>query len=304
MCITTNNGPTEVRVNRPVSLCYFVSDLHGAAERYQKLFSAIRDEQPRAVFIGGDLLPPMMAALSSIDGIHRDFINDFLADQLQRLRDDLGESTPRCFIILGNDDQRIEEAALIDLNARGLCEYLHSRRTKLGEFGVYGYACVPPSPFLMKDWERYDVSRHVDPGCVSPEDGWRSVPVAANEVRYGTIKEDLELLAGKDPLEKSIWLFHAPPYQTALDRAALDGKTIDYVPLDVHIGSIAIQRFIQAKQPLVTLHGHVHESTRLTGEWRQTIGRTHAFNAAHDGPELALIRFDPAAPESATRSLL
>jgi hypothetical protein len=28
------------------------------------------------------------------------------------------------------------------------------------------------------------------------------------------------------------------------------------------------------------------------------------FGAAHDGPELALVRFDPSRPEAATRDLL
>ncbi len=89
-----------------------------------------------------------------------------------------------------------------------------------------------------------------------------------------------------------------------LDRAALDGKFVDHVPLDVHVGSIAMQRFIAARQPAVSLHGHIHEAARLTGEWRQQIGRTWCLGAAHDGPELALVRFDPAAPAAATRELI
>jgi hypothetical protein len=34
------------------------------------------------------------------------------------------------------------------------------------------------------------------------------------------------------------------------------------------------------------------------------IGRTHLFSAAHDGPELALVRFDLEDPASATRELI
>jgi Icc-related predicted phosphoesterase len=123
-------------------------------------------------------------------------------------------------------------------------------------------------------------------------------------LKYTTIAEDLEKLAGQDDLEKAIFLFHSPPYKCKLDRAALDGKMIDYVPLDVHIGSIAIQRFIENKQPLITLHGHVHESTRLTASWQDRFDRTVSFNAAHDGQELSLIRFDPSCPEKASRELI
>jgi hypothetical protein len=163
---------------------------------------------------------------------------------------------------------------------------------------------VPPTPFRLKDWERYDVSRYVDPGCVSPEEGWRTVPVPPSEIRYGTIQQDLDALVGDRSLERAIMLFHAPPYKSALDRAALDGRTIDYVPLDVHVGSIAIQRFIERRQPRITLHGHVHESARLTGEWRTRMSETWSYSAAHDGAELALVRFDPDAPDLATRALI
>ena len=65
-----------------------------------------------------------------------------------------------------------------------------------------------------------------------------------------------------------------------------------------------VRRFVESRQPLLTLHGHVHESARLTGRWRDKIGQTHMFTAAHDGPELALVQFDPDELENAERDLL
>jgi Icc-related predicted phosphoesterase len=118
------------------------------------------------------------------------------------------------------------------------------------------------------------------------------------------MKDDLDRLAGTHAVGDSVWLFHSPPHKTALDRAALDGVMVDHAPVDVHVGSIAIRRFIEARQPLVTLHGHIHESARLTGHWWERIGRTYAFSAAHDGPELSLVRFDPNDPANATRELI
>ncbi len=171
-------------------------------------------------------------------------------------------------------------------------------------YSIFGYSCVPPTPFTLKDWERYDVSRFVDPGSIPPEDGRFSVALPENESGFPTIQEDLEKLAGQDVLTRAIFLFHSPPYQTHLDRAALDGRMVDSAPLDVHVGSIAIRRFIEARQPLVTLHGHVHESARLTGSWQERIGRTFCFSAAHDGPELAAVFFDPQDPSQAIRRLL
>ncbi len=284
--------------------CFFVSDLHGDESRYQKLFEAIARERPAGVFLGGDLLPSGLFSLAGLPSLHRDFIGGFLAPGFLELSHQLGAARPAVFLILGNDDARVEEAAVLEAATRGAWHYAHSRRLSLGTHEVYGYGFVPPTPFLLKDWERYDVSRFVDPGCVSPEEGRRTVPVAEREARYSTIAQDLAELTGESALERAIFLFHTPPYDTVLDRAGLDGKMVDHVPLDVHVGSIAVRRFIEMRQPLVTLHGHVHESTRLTGTWRCTIGRTHSLTAAHDGPELALVRFDPDALERATRELI
>jgi Icc-related predicted phosphoesterase len=169
---------------------------------------------------------------------------------------------------------------------------------------VYGYGIVPPTPFQNKDWEKFDVSRYIPPGAISPEEGFRTVPVDSREIRYSTISKDLEDLTGDRDLGRAILLVHTPPHETRLDRAATDGKMIDHVPLDLHVGSIALRRFIEDRQPLLTLHGHIHESTRLMGSWRDRIGTTRMFNAAHDGPELALIRFNLDELDAAERVLL
>jgi Icc-related predicted phosphoesterase len=280
--------------------CFFVSDLHGSLDRYNKLFAAIEDEKPRAVFLGGDLLPHHWS--DQLAG--GDFIEEVLVSGFGSLRENLGEAAPRVFVILGNDDDRVSEQTFIDGGEAGLWTYAHERWGSFGTYQVIGYAYVPPTPFLLKDWERYDVSRFTDAGCVSPERGQRTVAVDPDEVRFGTIAADLVRLAGDRDLGETVCLFHSPPYRTDLDRAALDGRTVDHAPLDVHVGSIAIQRFIEDHQPLLSLHGHIHESQRLTGSWRQQIGRTHAFTAAHDGPELALVRFDLDELDAATRELL
>lgn len=372
--------------------CYFASDLHGRIDRYEALFARLDDEPPEALFLGGDLLPnPLLPPESRlpVDPRREDFIHGYLGTRLERLRERLQDRFPEIFVILGNDDARFEEASVLDLAGRGLWKYAHGRRFVFRQqYLVFGYAFVPPSPFRMKDWERYDVSRYVDPGCVSPEEGLLTVPRRDRDRRLGTIRDDLEalvkgvvrspadviiewtgtssgrvvrpdhagdypasdaaawkadgvgpalrpspagevadtsantspptppepgdggggvrgeVLLGDGELRRAIFLFHAPPYQTNLDRAALDGKAIDQVPLDVHIGSMAIRKFIQRRQPLLTMHGHVHESARLTGSWKDRIGDTWCFGAAHDGAELALVRFDLDDLAAADRILL
>lgn len=284
-------------------LCLFASDLHGKISKYQKLFDSIEQERPLAVFLGGDLLPS-----GSLFGRHDnnqpvDFVRDFLGREFLRLKEKLGDDYPRVLMIMGNDDPRKEEAAFVDCQQSEVWEYIHARSINLGQYRVTGYSFVPPTPFRLKDWERYDVSRYVDPGCIGPEQGFRTAD-PDSDVEYATIRDDLKQFVGNNSMEKSIFLFHSPPHGSFLDRAALDGVTYENVPVDPHVGSTAIRQFIEEHQPMLTLHGHIHESSTLTGHWRQQFGNTWAFSAAWEGMGLALVKFNLSCLQLAERCIL
>jgi Icc-related predicted phosphoesterase len=274
-----------------MSLCLFVSDLHGSTDRFEKLFSLIRSSVPQLVFLGGDLLPFGGFSVHGDQGGHARFITGFLEPGFRCLRREMDKDYPTVAVILGNDDPRREEAALATGEQAGLWHYLHGRAIRFGGYTLYGYACIPPSPFLLKDWERYDVSRFVDVGSSAPTGGWRTVPMDREQLERTTIQQELESLSEGANLHRGVFLFHVPPYGSNLDLADLGGRMVDRAPLDEHIGSIAVRRFIERRHPYLTLHGHAHESARLSGQWREQIGRTWCFSAAHDGPELTVVRF-------------
>jgi len=278
-----------------VTTCYFVSDLHGSAHRYRKMFERLLSEPPDALFMGGDLLP---------HGRNPEFVSEYLLPEFAKAKKALQDRYPEVFLIFGNDDGRWGEPAIIEGAMKALWHYIPNHKISWRNCPVCGYAYVPPTPFRLKDWDRFDVSQYVDPGCLSPMEGFYSVPVPDNQKRFATIQKDLDHLTAGEDLERAIFLFHTPPYQTSLDCISTRARAIDGVPMDLHAGSIAVKRLIEIRQPLVTLHGHIHESARVSGSWQQRIGRTCAFTAAHDGPELALVRFSPEHPETATRELL
>jgi len=280
--------------------CIFVSDLHGKKHLYKKLFYEIQRVKPDIVLIGGDLFPHGYFLDQSEE---ENFLTDFLVSEFSQLKEKLKEKFPRVLLILGNDDLRSNESEVEEKGkALGLWYYLHNRKIELGDHIFYGYSFIPPTPFGLKDWEKYDVSRFVDPGCSHPYEGMRTVE-PDYDPEYSNIMEDLDSITANEDLSKAIFLFHSPPYNTPLDRAGLDGQMIDNVPVDVHVGSIAIQRFIEEKQPLLSLHGHVHEAYSITGEWRTKIGNTHAFNAAYDKDKLGVVLFDTENLDEAKRYL-
>lgn len=284
--------------------CFFTSDLHGRPARYEALFGRICAERPAAVFLGGDLLPHVMDRGWALSPGHVEFVADYLIPRFDSLRRELAAEAPRVFLILGNDDPAAFVEEFERGQAEGLWEYVHGRGVPFGPHTVYGYNCVPPTPFQQKDWERYDVSRYVDPGCVPPEEGFRSDGWDERRIRLTTIRGELKELFGDDDLSAAILLMHCPPHATTLDLAAIAGMSVDHIPLDPHVGSIAIRELIESRQPQVTLHGHVHESTERSGDWRQQLGSSWSFNGACHGRELTLIRFDPADPGAARRETL
>jgi len=284
--------------------CFFVADLHGKIDRYQIFFQLIKSEKPEAVFIGGDLLPHIHGSVNNLNfKIIDDFVDDFLIPEFIKLKSEMKSHYPEVFIILGNDDPKIEEQRIIDAESEGIWHYMHNNKFKWNNYDIFGYSNIPPSPFLLKDWERYDVSRFADPGCIHPTEGIRTIE-ENTDIEYTTIQNDIDLLTRDLQPDKSIFLFHTPPYQTNLDRAALDGKFFDHVPLDVNVGSIALRRFIEEKQPLLTLHGHIHESSEITGFWSDKIGKTTLFSAAYHKSELAVIKFDPNNLKAAERLII
>jgi Icc-related predicted phosphoesterase len=275
----------------------FVSDLHGREEHYEKLFQYIINKKPEAVFMGGDLLP-------NYHMVHLpEFINDYLKVSLTALKNELKEDYPNIIAILGNDDPAYTVPLFEGLNNIGLLKYLQNTIVTVSGYQTAGHPYVPPTPFMLKDWEKYDVSRYVPRESVSPEEGIRTVDVPENIRKYSTIASDLNVLSREiTDFKKSIFIFHSPPYETNLDK--MIGRDITGNKVLVSTGSIAIKRFIEKYQPLVTLHGHIHESSELSGSWQDTVGETKCYTAAFAGNELSIISFDTEHLEDSVRDLI
>lgn len=81
---------------------------------------------------------------------------------------------------------------------------------------------------------------------------------------------------------RAIFNIHVPPRESSLDTALEVDRDLNYVmkggrPHEVATGSSAVRQIIEETQPLLSLHGHIHESKGVT-----TIGQTVAINPGSD----------------------
>lgn len=96
----------------------------------------------------------------------------------------------------------------------------------------------------------------------------------------------LEAVAAKvhNP-DRAIFNFHAPPYDSTLDLAPEVDEDLEPVlvggqPKMVPVGSRSVRDAIERHQPLLSLHGHIHESRGAV-----RIGRTLSINPGSEYSE-------------------
>jgi len=55
------------------------------------------------------------------------------------------------------------------------------------------------------------------------------------------------------------------------------------------VGSSATARFIETVQPLLTLHGHIHESPEESGVWQGRLGKTVCLQPGQSAAGLTVV---------------
>jgi hypothetical protein len=83
-------------------------------------------------------------------------------------------------------------------------------------------------------------------------------------------------------MESAIFVFHAPPFDSSLDNAIELDKDLKPVMIGGQVvikpvGSKSVRKIIEEYQPLISLHGHIHESPGVI-----KIGNTMCMNAGSE----------------------
>ncbi len=261
----------------------FATDLHGLAGHLQDLANWTLTQRPDVLLVGGDALPDADPADPLGSQVR------FLMTHMRPLFESFKARQPDICIaaILGNHDWLCTYDAMAGLEEAGLLSVIRpDNPTHIGSYVFLGYWFAPPCPYAVKDFERLDFpgqSYQFDGGVIW--DRRQGRPVRVNGGTYlgqtASMREDLDQMPLVDTPD---WILvaHAPPFQTDLDILTGVG----------HVGSQSIRDFILQRQLLLSLHGHIHESPRLSGRFWQHLGRTIAVNPGQREDGLAAVLID------------
>ena len=64
------------------------------------------------------------------------------------------------------------------------------------------------------------------------------------------------------------------------------------MPRGRHVGSQALRAFIERRQPLLTLHGHIHEAPDESGRYAIQLGNTWSINPGHSAGRFQAVALD------------
>ena len=277
---------------------FFATDIHGSDRCFRKFLAAAKAYEADALVLGGDIAGKGLVPIRSHDGslsarvrgehvtvplseearlraeINRVGFYSVIAgeDEVARMEADSGylakaftaaiaeqvegwcrlaeerlDPKVRCIITPGNDDPLaidpvLKSAPRIECPERELCE--------IGPVLLASSGDVTPTPWnTEREFSEAELARRLS-----------------------------AILDPAPPGAKVVANFHNPPYGSGLDYAAeLDATLMPVIrggrPSIIPVGSKAVRDVIKKYQPVVGLHGHIHESKAA-----QRIGKTICFN--------------------------
>jgi Icc-related predicted phosphoesterase len=283
---------------------FYAADLHGSGLCWRKFVNAAAFYDANALVIGGDLsgkaLVPVVdhgdRYVAWVAGEERRAQTSEELDQLERAIRMNGfypwRATPADVQALSTDDRLLDET-LDRVVIEELARWIAVATERLGPTGIRAYV-IPGNddPWAMdRVLETGDVVTACNEQIVWVDGhellsfGWsnRTPWNTARELDEDEIYRRLRSLA--DQLEEpanAILNIHVPPFDSGLDTAYELDETLRPVvrgglPKEIPVGSTAVRQIIEEVQPLLSLHGHIHESRGIVH-----MGRSEAINPGSD----------------------
>jgi len=276
---------------------FFATDLHGSEVCWKKFLNAAKFYDADVLICGGDMTGKAIVPVVSENGhysvvlggerqtVTTEQVSDVEGNIRRKGYYPLRMSVERLHELDQNPAMRAEcfQEVMLD----GVEGWMNMAAEKLRGTGIRCFVC----PGNDDEMEVDDVVRRSDyvelgEGRMVDVEGFSMISTGwSNPTPWKTHREDseeqlaerIEAMATQVPdSSRAIFNLHCPPYKSGLDEA----PAIDADLRLLHggralrpVGSTAVREVIEKHQPLLSLHGHIHESKGAI-----KIGKTLAIN--------------------------
>ena len=295
---------------------FFATDLHGSEVCWKKFLNAARFYDADVLVCGGDMTGKAIVPIVSENGHYTVAVGgehqSVAAEQVGEVEANIRR---RGYYPLQMSVERLHEldqdphkraACFQEVMLEGVDRWMKMAADKLRGTGVRIFV----SPGNDDEMEVDDVVRRSElvelgEGRLVEFGGFTMISTGwSNPTPWNTHREESEEELGKridamasqvPDLSRTVFNLHCPPYRSGLDEA----PAIDADLRLLHggralrpVGSTAVREAIEKRQPLLSLHGHIHESKGAV-----KIGKTLSINpgsAYEEGMLMgAIIQLDP-----------
>lgn len=286
----------------------FVSDIHGSETTFKKFLNASKMYKADAAIVGGDITGKGLTFISKTGkGYEAEFLGKkWSAKNDEELQSLIREIRKKGLYVHVDEPRAVEEIRsspakaenlLKDYIMRTVKEWVQLAEERLKDTGIKCYispgnddiyeidAILDSSDFVINPEEKVvmlnDKHEMISTGKtnITP---WK----CPRDVTEEELNETIEKLVSKlNNPSLSIFNFHAPPFSTYLDVAPELDETLRQVvragqPSMVNVGSTSVRKAIEKYQPLLGLHGHIHEAKAV-----EKIGNTICVNPGSEYTE-------------------
>ncbi|HEX9553073.1 MAG TPA: hypothetical protein VF983_07705 [Streptosporangiaceae bacterium] len=280
---------------------FYASDIHGSERVFRKFLNAAKFYKVQAVLFGGDLTGKVMIPFvetspgvfeAEVSGTAHVVSDGTALAELEQFVRDTGSypyrTTPEEMAALQSDPGLVTEVfnrAMLTTAEKWVT--LADERLRAAGIPALMMPGNDDEPEVKKilaqgDWITDAEDKLVDlNGYQVISFGWATTTPwhSPREISDAELGSRLDALAAQlDPDEPAIFNFHDPSARSGLDMAyAMTGdmkvQMAGGQPMLAPVGSTSVRQLIERVQPVLSLHGHIHESRAA-----RKIGRTVAIN--------------------------
>jgi Icc-related predicted phosphoesterase len=288
---------------------FFTTDVHGSERCFRKFVNAARAYKADVLILGGDVTGKRVVPLvrdgdvhrGELDGVKRVMTSEDELVAFERSAADAGlyawRTDAEGVARLEADPHAVEDVFL-ELASERLRHWLVLAQERLDGTGTRLF-------FNLGNDDPFELDPIVDdsPAAVFPEgrlvelDGRRAMASVgfANQTPWHCARDvpedelaariDAAVASGDLDGRQLVLNLHCPPFDTGLDTAAVLGDDLTPITQGGHVmlgpvGSTAVRGAIERHRPVLSLHGHIHESRGVAN-----LGPTLAINPGTEYPE-------------------